>query len=164
MPPPPVPAPPAGPCPAVHIGRCTNTPPPTESVNRQAPPYADVALAASPQAPIPARSPIKGVAALVDPVEPGFVDAAVESTGSSVVWSFRTTKPGLVQWRLVEQVTHVIAKGLLAVVDASQALSVPVSRKCSGDQLVPGTAYALWYNMTDIYGAATDVSILKITL
>lgn len=176
MPPPPPAGPGAQPkpCPAVHTGRCTNTAPPSESVNRQAPPFAAVNLAAAgagagagagiPVQGIPAGMPVKGLVQLVDPVAPDFVSPAVESTGTSVVWTFRTTKPGLVQWRLVEQVTRVIANGLLAVVDPAQTLTLPISRKCSGDQLVPGTAYALWYNMTDIYGTMTDVSILKITL
>lgn len=153
------------PCPAVSIGRCRNTPPAVESVNRQAPPFTGLDLytdAAASTAPL--GSPIKGVARLVDPVQPGFVAPTVVSTGTSVVWTFQTTKPGLVQWRLVEQVTHVVANGLMAVTDASLTYTVPISRKCSGQQLVPATAYALWYNMTDIYGTQTDVSILKVTL
>lgn len=152
-------------CPIVSISPCDNTPPASESVNRQAPPFTALDLyteAAAASAPLGA--PVKGVAQLVDPVAPGFVEPAVTSTGTSVLWTFQTTKPGLVQWRLVEQVTHVIANGLMAVTDASLTYTVPVSRKCSGEQLVPGTAYALWYNMTDIYGTMTDVSILKITL
>jgi hypothetical protein len=154
------------PCPAVHVGRCTNTPPAAESVNRQAPPFADVNLlvGSSQAASIPAGQPVKGVASLVDPIAPGFVAPAVASTGTAVVWTFGVTKPGLVQWRLVEQVTRVIASGLLAVVDASRTLTLPISRKCSGEQLVVGTSYALWHNMTDVYGSATDVSILKVTL
>lgn len=167
MPPPPAApsGPQAAPCPAVSINPCDNTPPASELLNRQAPPFAALDLyseAAAAAAPLGA--PVKGVARLIDPVTPGFVDPAVSSTGTSVVWTFKTTKPGLVQWRLVEQVTRVIANGLMAVADASLVYTVPVSRKCSGQQLVPGTAYALWYNMTDVYGAQTDVSILKVTL
>lgn len=154
------------PCPVVSVSPCRNTPPAAESVNRQSPPYTALDLytdAAAAAAPV--GSPVKGVARLIDPVQPGFASSAVASpTGSSVVWTFQTTKPGLVQWRLVEQVTQVIANGLLAVADASLTYTVPISRKCSGQQLTSGTAYALWYNMTDAYGTQTDVSILKITL
>jgi len=154
------------PCPVVSISPCRNTPPAAESVNRQSPPYTALDLytdAAAAAAPV--GSPVKGVARLVDPVQPGFASSVVASpTGTSVVWTFQTTKPGLVQWRLVEQVTQVIANGLLAVADASLTYTVPISRKCSGQQLTSGTAYALWYNMTDEYGTQTDVSILKITL
>lgn len=162
---PPTGPPAAAPCPTVSVSPCRNTAPATESINQQAPPfvelnlYSDTAAAAA-----PLGAPVKGLAQLVDPILPDFVKPAVESTGTSVVWTFQTTKPGLVMWRLVEQVTRVIASGLVAVGDASLAYTVPVSRKCSGQQLVPGTAYALWYNMTDIYGTETDVSILKITL
>jgi hypothetical protein len=121
--------------------------------------YTDAAIAA-----VPAGRPVKGVAQLIDPVLPGFMSPALASTGTSVVWTVQTTKPGLVMWRLVEQVTHVIASGFMAVADSALTYTVPISRKCSGQQLVPGTAYALWFNMTDIYGTQTDVSILKITL
>lgn len=161
------------PCPAVTVSPCTNIPPAAESVNRQAAPFVAVDLyseaaggvaAAVAAAAVTQGSPLKGVAQLVDSVQPGFVAPAVASTGTSVVWTFQTTKPGLVQWRLVEQVTQVVANGLLAVADASLTYTVPVSRKCSGQQLAAGTAYALWYNMTDIYGTQTDVSILKVTL
>lgn len=165
LPPAASPAAQAAPCPVVSISACDNTPPVSESVNRQVPPfvaldlYADAAAAAA-----PLGSPVKGIAQLVDPIQPGFVGPAVTSAGTSVVWTFQTTKSGLVQWRLVEQVTHVIANGLMAVTDASLTYTVPVRRKFNGQLLVPGTAYALWYTMTDIYGTQTDVSILKITL
>jgi hypothetical protein len=165
LPPAATPAAQAVPCPLVSISPCDNTPPVSESVNRQAPPFAALDLYADAAAAgAPLGAPIKGIAQLMDPIQPGFVGPALTSVTTSVVWTFQTTKPGLVQWRLVEQVTHVIANGLMAVTDASLTYTVPVSRKCNGQQLIPGTAYALWYNMTDIYGTMTDVSILKITL
>lgn len=154
---------PPGPCARVTIGRCINTPPAAEQVNQQAPPFAAVdlsnAAAAGPQ-----LQPVKGVITVTDPVAAGFVQASINSTGASLVFTFQTSKPGLVQWRLVEQVTVEIANGYVAVPDASAEQQVAVSRKCNGQQLVPGTAYAMWYNMTDVYGHTTDISILKVVM
>lgn len=155
------------PCPSVSISTCRNTPPAVESVNSQAPPFAplDLYSEAAPAA-APLGAPIKGIAQLVDPIFPAFVTPTVQSSGTSVVFSFQTSKPGLVQWRLVQQVTQVIAFGLEVVPDASLRQVVTVSRQCSGGQLVPGTEYAMWFNMTDIYGTRSkpEYSILQVTL
>jgi hypothetical protein len=156
------PAPPS-PCARVTIGRCINTPPASEQVNQQLPPFAPVDLADAAAAGPPLQ-PVKGVLTITDPVAAGFVQASINSTGNSLVFTFQTTKPGLVQWRLVELVTVEIANGFVAVRDASATQQVAVSRKCNGQQLVPGTAYAMWYNMTDVYGHTTDISILKVVM
>lgn len=154
---------PPTPCAQVTIGRCTNTPPAAEQVNQQAPPYVGIDLYAS-AASGPAQQPVKGVIDVQDPVAAAFVQASINSTGSSIVFAFQTSKPGLVLWRLVEQVKVEIANGYVPVRDASLQHEVAVSRKCSGEQLMPGTSYAMWYNMTDVYGKQTDINILKVVL
>ncbi|KAF6259840.1 hypothetical protein COO60DRAFT_964595 [Scenedesmus sp. NREL 46B-D3] len=156
------PAPP-GPCARVTVGRCINTPPAAEQVNQQLPPFAAVDLSQAAAAGPPLQ-PLKGVINVTDPVAAAFVHASINTTGASLLFKFQTTKPGLVQWRLVEQVTVEIANGYVAVRDASATQQVAVSRKCNGQQLVPGTAYAMWYNMTDVYGHTTDISILKVVM
>jgi hypothetical protein len=156
------PAPPS-PCARVTIGRCVNTPPAAEQVNQQLPPFAPAELSDAAAAGPPLQ-PVKGVITVTDPVAAGFVQASINSTAASLVFTFQTAKPGLVQWRLVEQVTVEIANGFVAVRDASSTQQVAVSRKCNGQQLVPGTAYAMWYNMTDVYGRTTDISILKVVM
>jgi hypothetical protein len=158
----PNPAPP-GPCARVTISRCINTPPAAEQANQQVPPFAAVDMNNAAAAG-PLLQPVKGVITVTDPVAAGFAQASLNSTGASLVFSFQTTKPGLVQWRLVEQVTVEIANGYVAVRDASAVLQVAVSRKCNGQQLALGTAYAMWYNMTDVYGHTTDISILKVIM
>jgi hypothetical protein len=147
----------------VTIGRCINTPPSAEQVNQQVPPFATVDMSNAAAAGPPSQ-PVKGVITVTDPVTAGFAQASINSTGASLVFTFQTTKPGLVQWRLVEQVTVEIANGYVAVRDATAVQQVAVSRKCNGQQLVPGTAYAMWYNMTDVYGHTTDISILKVVM
>jgi hypothetical protein len=175
---------PPGPCAPLTLGHCHNTPPAAESVNVQALPYADAGELAGDgssssqgrAAPLwRARAPLRSVVTLADPVPPGFVSASLNSTGASLVFSFVVSKPGLVRWRLVEQVKHEIAYGHTAVWDVSEhhtgggsggssARSIAVSRKCGGEQLVPGTSYALWYTLTDIFGATSDILILKAVL
>eukprot|EP00878_Enallax_costatus_P024605 GHUV01026275.1.p1 GENE.GHUV01026275.1~~GHUV01026275.1.p1 ORF type:complete len:221 (+),score=49.14 GHUV01026275.1:208-870(+) len=153
------------PCAAVTVGRCNNTPPAVETVNQQALPYAGVDMyPPGSAAAAPPRSPVKGVITVVDTVPAGFQQAYVNSTGSAVVFTFQTSKIGLVMWRLVEQVVVEIANGYVAVRDSSVINTVKVDRKCSGVPLVSGTAYALWFNMTDIYGSTTDINILQIKL
>eukprot|EP00882_Tetradesmus_deserticola_P016130 GHRQ01017208.1.p1 GENE.GHRQ01017208.1~~GHRQ01017208.1.p1 ORF type:complete len:266 (-),score=55.56 GHRQ01017208.1:285-1082(-) len=154
---------PPGPCARITVGRCINTPPAAEQVNQQAPPFAAVDLSNAAAAGPPLQ-PLKGVITVTDPVAAGFAQASINTTGASLVFRFQTTKPGLVQWRLVEQVTVEVANGYVPVRDPSAAQQVAVSRKCNGQQLVLGTAYAMWFNMTDVYGRTTDISILKVVM
>eukprot|EP00879_Flechtneria_rotunda_P000373 GHRR01000465.1.p1 GENE.GHRR01000465.1~~GHRR01000465.1.p1 ORF type:complete len:1109 (+),score=342.16 GHRR01000465.1:4020-7346(+) len=155
---------PPTPCAPLTVGLCINTPPAAEVVNRQALPYATVDLYANNAPTAPAGRPIKSVVTVVDPVKAAFRSASIISTNASLVFTFQISKPGLVQWRLVEQVKIEIANGYLAVADSSQELSISISRKCTGEQLVPSTSYALWYNMTDIYGTSIPHAIMEITL
>lgn len=156
---------PPTPCAPVTISYCNNTPPAVETVNKQALPFAPVDLyTSSSAAAAPAMAPLKGTITVVDSVPAGFQQAVLNSTGSSLIFTFQTSKIGLVMWRLVEQVTVEIANGYVAVRDSSVVHTVKMDRKCSGVPLVSGTAYALWYNMTDIYGSTTDINILRINL
>jgi hypothetical protein len=163
---------PPGPCDPVTVVACNNTAPAVELNNRQAPPYAawDAATAganASLPAPpvLPTLRPLRSAVVLADPTPMAFTAASLASVGSggarALIFAFSVTRPSLVRYQLVRNVVEVLAWGVFPVFDASQAHSVAISRDCAGAQLVPGTAYGLWHNASDIYGAFSPLRMLS---
>ena len=165
---------PLGPCDRVTVVPCNNTPPTVELNNHQAPPYAtwDAAVAAmratSSQSPLPAPPalrPLRSAVVLDDRTPMAFTAASLASVGSAgaraLVFSFAVTRPCLVRYQLVRNVVEVLAWGMFPVFDASQTYTVSITRDCSGALLVPGTAYGLWHNASDDYGAFSPLRMLS---
>eukprot|EP00775_Hariotina_reticulata_P010661 gene10661-10820_t len=162
---------PPGPCAQVTAGQCVTTQAP-DSVNQQAVPFAAYDLSnSSTKAPPPAGQPLKGVLRVSDGVPPGFVSAtavalpqAAGGTQPVVTFTFQTAKAGLVRWWLVEDVVKKVAHGWTAVRNANLTYTVSISSKCMDEvgPLLKGTAYALWFYMTDIYGSWSDLQIMDV--
>jgi len=159
-----------GPCDPVTIVPCSNTPPAFESNNHQLLPFApwDVtASGAAVPAPPPGR-PLRAPIVISDLVQVAFTTAALSAVGvgpeRALVFSFGVNRPALVRYQLVRNVVEVLAWGVYPVYDPACVYNVTVSRDCSGVQLVPGTAYGIWYNATDVYGAASPLRMLSQTL
>jgi hypothetical protein len=114
---------------------------------------------------------LKGVIRVFDGVAPGFVSATAVAVPRAaggihpvVTFTFQTAKAGLVQWWLVEDVVRKVAQGWTPVRNANQTSSISISNKCMDEvgPLAKGTAYALWFYMTDIYGSWSDLEIMDV--
>lgn len=163
-------SPPPGPCAPVTVVPCNNTPPAAEANNRQALPYApwDVVAGGAAPPPPPAGRPLSSPLTVSDPTPIAFASADLSSVGGggerALIFGFALSRPGLVRYTLVRNEVEVLGRGMLPVYEAGTAHNVSLSRDCSGAQLVPGTAYGVWFNATDVYGAATPLRILSQTL
>ena len=169
---------PAAPCAPVTLVRCDNTPPAVEANNAQLPPFAawDAAVGATDGAvrpPPPAGRPLRSQIVVKDDVAIAFQTATLTSAGANatdggaeraLVFSFTLSRPGLVRYAVVRDVVVTLARGVLPVFEARREHRVAVSRECGGALLAPGTAYGLWFNATDAYGATTQLRMLSQTL
>lgn len=152
---------PPSPCKPIESILCAAAPGPQGALNNvQAPPYAYLDLSNGlAQTPPPGR-PVAALFQSVDSTRIAFDRQLtfVTTAGRTITYQFKLNKPGLVQYRLVTDVNEVIFSGYYPVFDAASTYSVSISKSCSGLQLGE-SAYALWYNATDIYGAKTTISI-----
>ncbi|GBF99606.1 hypothetical protein Rsub_12070 [Raphidocelis subcapitata] len=162
---------PAGPCAPVTVVACNNTQLAPEAFNSQPLPFQpwDGAAPAggSGPAPPPGR-PLRVPVALSDatPMAFAFADVSVDTSGGrAFVFTFAVTRPSLVRYELVRNVVERVAWGLYPVFDAATNHTVVLGRDCVlGAQLAPGTAYGVWYNATDVYGAASPWRIISAPL
>jgi hypothetical protein len=165
---------PPGPCARVTAVACRNAPPATETVNAQAPPFAAwdtpaAAGAAAGGAAPPARAPLRVPIGVADATPVAFTTAALTAVGGgggarALVFSFALTRPGLVRYYLVRDVTARLAWGMLPVFAPGVVHNVSISRDCGGGPLEAGTAYGVWFNATDVYGAAAPLRMLSAPL
>lgn len=162
---------PAGPCDPVTIVPCTNTQTGADAVNAQPLPFqawdATAAGLSAPAAP-PARAPLRVPVSSPDSAPLAFTAAAVAAAGSgpsrALAFSFAVSRPALVRYRLVRNVTEVLAHGVHPVFDAANH-TVTIARECATQaQLEASTAYGIWYWATDIYGDGTPLRILSAPL
>jgi hypothetical protein len=157
---------PPGPCAPVTVVPCTNTPPAVETKNHQEPPFAawDVTATGAAAPPPPVRAPLRAHVVVSDPLPVSFSSATLTAVGApaerALVFDFAVSRPALVRYYLVRNVAEVLGRGIYPVFDATANHTVVVSRDCSGVQLAPGTAYGVWYNATDIYGATSPLRML----
>lgn len=149
---------------------CNNTKPAIEANNHQLLPFSNwsVSLSGNGGPTLPVAQPLRSIVVITDPTQVAFTTATLSSVGSgaqrALVFSFGVNRPALVRYSLVRNVVDVLATGMFPVFDTSYTYNVSISRDCSGVQLVPGTAYGLWYNATDIYGAGSALRMLSAAL
>lgn len=87
------------------------------------------------------------------------------TTGTTLTFTFRLNQPGLVAYSLARAGPVQVAWGVYPVYDASLTYSITISRMCSpAGNLVPGAAYALFYNATDNYNASWAHGLQEIVL
>lgn len=107
----------------------------------------------------PAAPPLRPVAAgftLTDNIPLAFDPQVTRVTtlGRTITFTFKVNKVSLVRYQLTSNVLAVVYYGVYPVFDPAQNYTVSISRTCSG-ALLASSAYAFWYNATDIYGAST---------
>jgi hypothetical protein len=74
-------------------------------------------------------------------------------------------KPGLVMYRLVQNVVEELAWGYRPVLDASVTNTEVISRDCATQSpLVPGVVYGLWYWAVDNYGKPNQLALVNVTI
>lgn len=143
-------------CAPVATAPCTTTPPTVETNNVQAGAYAPLDLSN----PLPKtgspRQPASAAITIADPSKLSFDDSAtnVSSASSTITFSFKVTKPGLVRYQLLQLNTPVF-NGVFPVFDPAGSYSVSISRACDGSTLT-APAYSFYYDATDNYGKATQ--------
>jgi hypothetical protein len=160
---------PPGPCAPVTVVRCNNTPPATEAINVQQAPFAawDGGAPVASNLPPPHR-PLRMPVEVTDATPIAFTTAALAAAGAdgerALIFSFAVTRPALVRYYLVRDVVERLAWGMLPVFTPGAVHNISISRDCSGSQLAAGTAYGVWFNATDVYGAAAPLRMLSAPL